>query len=291
MGLFDKIIKQGMDSVIGKTMDQVAQKAGQAAQKQVADKVDAWAGNLADKVSPKPEQADRQNAAAQTGASLGAAFNVFQGMAESFATEAGKSMKICPSCGEGASSSNTVCPNCGADLPEQTVSQGAVCQKCGLQNAMWAETCTGCGEKLPNALAREQAQLAKDQAALAQWSRLLPQYPLWTLGGSNINLDESSDDAGRPVYMLNIDGVSQTALEQYRDLLLQSGFKMAGQYPSRDALYKKTGEICHCFNSQEPFPSDEGRLCVYFLISEPSGGYDYVKPEPKPKTSLFDLFK
>ncbi len=31
--------------------------------------------------------------------------------------------------------------------------------------------------------------------------------------------------------------------------------------------------------------------CIGFCIREPYGGFDYVKPEPKKKTSFMDLFK
>ena len=40
----------------------------------------------------------------------------------------------------------------------------------------------------------------------------------------------------------------------------------------------------HCFEGDSDCP------CIYFLTGEPTGGFDYVKPEPKKPLGFKDLF-
>lgn len=72
--------------------------------------------------------------------------------AQQYADEVGKSIKICPSCGEGATADKKFCQKCGTALPEQSVTESAVCGKCGTQNHVGSKFCQSCGEKLTDTI-------------------------------------------------------------------------------------------------------------------------------------------
>lgn len=225
-------------------------------------------------------------------ANLGGMFASFQGAAMSFANEAAKNMKQCPSCGEAVPAANKFCPGCGGKLPEETIAQGSVCTSCGAQNTIGTKFCASCGAKLPAAIAEENAVRAKDEAVLAQWDSLLPHYPKWRFGGSGLELEDMGPgDSGYPTYSFSVRDTNYAALQSYRQLLIQNGFRPAGQYPSEDMLYKMVGGACYCFESADPFVSNPGLMGVGFLVHEPAGGFYYVKPEPKKPTSFRDILK
>jgi hypothetical protein len=193
-------------------------------------------------------------------------------------------VKFCTACGAASGSAQSFCPSCGVKLPETTVAQGALCQSCGRQNSVGTKFCAGCGAKLPGAIAEEQAAQAKNDAVLAEWNAKLPQYPQWTLGGQEIQIEEYGYENGCPAYGLHVSGSGLPGLlNQYIQLVRQAGFVPAGQYPSQTTLYKRVDGVVYCFSSENAFDGGTDHMSLYFSVREPHGGFDYVKPEPRQK--------
>lgn len=272
MGLLDRAIRNGVSRAVGSAV-------GKAVEQAVAPKVQQTAQQAAQQFIPQqqpqaqPAPAFSGPQAQQAGAALGGLFGGLQ----SFASEATKNMKICPSCGEGAPAETKFCPKCGCKMPEQTLAQGAVCASCGKQNEVGTKFCTECGAKLPAAVAQEQAAQAKTDEAMAQWDILLPQYPKWQLGGYDLRV-ERLDEA---CCQFSASGVGRAEFEQYRQLALSNGFRPAGQTPDQYQLYKRVDGVVYNLDLEHAFEGDG--LTLYFMAREPYGGFDYVKPEPKPQ--------
>lgn len=299
MGLLDRAIKRGINNAVSNAVEQGVRKAvepkiEQAAANVVNSAADSINSSSGTQQQTAPAQGNvNQESVNQAANTLGGLFGGLAGAATSFANEAAKNMKLCASCGEAAGKDETFCPKCGAKLPEQTVSEGAVCSSCGAQNTVGTKFCTKCGEKLPAAIAEEQALQAKNEAVMAKWEQALPQYPKWSFGG--VCELEEENDGEKTFYRFSVNfgqgGNGESPLNQYRQLLQQNGFRQAGQYPSASQLYKKIDDTCYCFDSENCFDGGTDYLTLYFMVKEPAGGFDYVKPEPKQKTSFFDLFK
>jgi hypothetical protein len=96
-----------------------------------------------------------------------------------------------------------------------------------------------------------------------QWETVLPQYPKWCFGGSDIELDEYPDDDGNPYLALQMCGVGFNELEQYKKLLRQNGFTNL----SETQLCKHIGGKVYNFNFDDPFSAGAGNLCVMFTTS------------------------
>ncbi|MDR1733498.1 MAG: zinc ribbon domain-containing protein [Oscillospiraceae bacterium] len=306
MGFLDRAIRRGVSSAIGSAVSQgVSQAIGSKVQDTAADLTQ----RAADAIAPTVNQAAAQTAAPASAAAsslnseetkaalgtLGGLFGSFAQQAESYANEAAKNMKLCPSCGEAAEASQKFCPSCGTKLPELTLAQGAVCASCGAQNKVGTKFCAECGAKLPQAEAEEQAAAAKAQAVLDTWAQKLPYFPPWNGGGKNLDIEDGGlDENGHPFFYFRAEGVGVQQLAGYRALLQQSGFRPAGKYPSADYLYTRApdGQV-YCFDSGEAFSGGSGYLAVGFCQREPQGGFDYVKPAPAPKSDnpLDDLKK
>ena len=211
--------------------------------------------------------------------------------AQQYADEVGKSIKICPSCGEGATSDKKFCQKCGTALPEQTVTESAVCGKCGTQNHVGSKFCQSCGEKLTAAVVQEQITANNNAAVMAEWDAKLPQYPKWTCGGTKMYID---DYGTHYIFGAEFNGnatAAGRAVSEYRQVLLQNGFRQAGEYPSVEHLYKRVDGVVYHVDTEHCFDGDSDCPSIGFDKSEPRGGFDYVKPEPKKKTSFLDLFK
>ena len=299
MGILKNALKNGISKGVSSALNSVIQKTIEPKATELvnkaADKIeDAFIGSEQQNNQAAQTTATEQTAqTAQTASRFGglvSAFAGFEQMAKSYATEMTKNLKVCPNCGQPADADTKFCQSCGTKLPEQTVAQGAVCSNCGRQNDIGTKFCAACGTKLPAAIAEEQAAEARDAAVMAEWDEKLSQYPKWNCGGKDFGIE--SYQPGQYMFFASFSGGNQAAraaVEQYRSLLLQSGFRQAGQYPSNDHLYKMVGGACFHVDLEHCFEGDADRADLGFSVGEPLGGFNYVKPEPK-KTSWKDLF-
>ena len=282
MGFLDRAIRRGISEGVGKAVGSAISKA-----------VEPAATNLANSAARQLDSAG-QNAARQVSRStseLDSAMANFERAAQNYATSAAKNMKICPQCETPSPADKKFCTNCGAKLPEETLAQGAVCTACGTQNPIGTRFCQECGTKLPGAIREEQAAAAKDAAVLAEWDAKLSAYPKWNCGGKNYHIEQY--EADQFIFSADFGGdhfAAQQAVQQYRQLLLQCGFRQAGQYPSREHLYKMENGICWHVDTEHCFEGDADCPSIGFLTGEPTGGFNYVKPEPKKPASFRDLF-
>ncbi len=268
-------IRKGIGDAIGKAVQQAVEPAATKLANEAADSIDKAAGRTQ----------------TQAGSLEGALGNLQRSM-ESYATEAAKNMKICPNCGAAAGADQKFCPKCGTKLPEQTLAEGAVCPSCGKQNSIGTKFCTDCGAKLPAATEKEAAQVQRDAAVMAQWDEKLAHFPKWNCGGNDFSIELI--DGEYILFAVRFPGdpnAAYAAMKQYREVLLQNGFRQAGQYPSIEHLYKKVDGLCCHVDTEHCFGGDPDCATFGFDHYEPTGGFDYVKPEPKKKTSFFDLFK
>ena len=83
---------------------------------------------------------------------------------------------------------------------------------------------------------------------------------------------------------------ARRAVAEYRQILLANGFRQAGQNPCTEQLFKRINGVVYNADTEHCFDGDPDTACIGFCIREPYGGFDYVKPEPKKKTSFLDLF-
>ena len=209
----------------------------------------------------------------------------------SYADKISRSTKLCPKCGQPASAEKSFCPNCGGKLPDETIAQGTLCPVCGKQNDLRSRFCEDCGTKLPAAVREEQMQARRDDEELAQWDSLLPQFPKWSCGGREYNLE----DLGHAiVFSAGFGGdttAAHNAVLEYRRLLRAEGFRPAGEYPSEGQLYKMVGDVCWHADTENCFDGDGDRPCIGFDASQPRGGFHYEKPQPKMPPNLKNLFR
>ncbi len=279
MGFLERAIRRGISDAVGK-----------AVQKAVEPKATELANRAADDIDRAVRSTARQTA--QTTAGFEGALGNLQRSMEGYATEAAKNMKICPDCEAVCTADKKFCPQCGTALSELTVAQGAVCTACGTQNTVGTQFCAQCGAKLPAALQQEQAQASRDAEVMARWEQLLPQYPRWACGGTDVNIEQL--EPGRVLFAASFRGdnaAARQAVEQYRALAERSGFRQAGEYPSREHLYKKLGGVCYHIDTEHCFDGDSDCPTLGFDQEEPCGGFDYVRPQPRARGSILDLFK
>lgn len=277
MGFLERAIRRGVSDAVGKAI-------GKA--------IEPTATELANKAANSLNQAAQNTGQpVQRSTGLEGAVASLEHSMQGYATEAAKNMKICPGCGKPTSADRKFCPECGAKLPEQTVAQGAVCQSCGTQNSIGTRFCRECGAKLPAAIQEEQMKAQKDAAVMAEWDEKLPQYPKWSCGGSDMYIEDYGSDGF--VFCVCFRGNSSAAyraVEEYRQMLLQDGFRQAGQYPSKEQLFKRIDGVVYNADTEHCFEGDPDRASIGFCCREPYGGFDYVKPEPKKSIGLKDLF-
>ena len=278
MGFLERAIRRGVSDAVGKAI-------GKAIEPTVTDLTNK-AANAIDQAAQNTEQQVARSSGLE-----GAMANLERSV-QGYATEAAKNMKVCPNCNKPTTADKKFCPECGTKLPEQTVAQGAVCLNCGKQNAIGTKFCQDCGTKLPAAIAEEQAQADRNAAVMAEWDAKLPQYPKWNCGGQLRYIEcyeENTYSIG--VEFKNNPQAAQRAVEQYRQILLQNGFRQAGQYPIIEQLFKRIDGVVYNVDTEHCFEGDPDFATIGFCIREPYGGFDYVKPEPKKITSFMDLFK
>lgn len=274
-------VSRGLGEAIGKAVSQAVEPTATELANKAAARIDRAAGSVA------------QESQSRFGG-LGGLESTFANLERSlqgYATQMGQNMKICPQCGQPSGADKSFCPGCGAKLPEETVAQGAVCPNCGKQNNLGTKFCEDCGTKLPATVQAEEAALAKDAEELARWDELLWAFPKWSCGGSDYCIE--SYDPGQFMFSARFAGdhyAARNAVEQYRELLLQNGFREAGQYPSREHLYRMVDGICRHVDTEHCFDGDSDCPSIYFSNDEPYGGFDYKKPEPRKSVGLKDLF-
>ena len=277
MGFLERAIRRGVSDAVGKAI-------GKAIEPTVTDLTNKAANAIDQSVQNTEQQVARSSG-------LEGAMANLERSVQGYATEAAKNMKVCPNCNKPTTADKKFCPDCGTQLPEQTVAQGAVCPSCGKQNAIGTKFCQDCGTKLPAAIAEEQAQADRDAAVMAQWDAKLPQYPKWTCGGTKMYIDDYDTHY---IFGAEFGGnatAAGRAVSEYRQVLLQNGFRQAGEYPSVEHLYKRVDGVVYHVDTEHCFEGDPDCPSIGFDKSEPRGGFDYVKPEPKKKTSFLDLFK
>lgn len=276
-------IKKGVSDAIGGAIKQAVEPAA-------ANLANKAAGHIDDAVkSVSNAQVQTQAQKQQAANALGGAFANLERATMSYATEAAKNMKICPSCEKPTTADKTFCPECGARLPEQTVAQGALCPACGKQNSIGTKFCQDCGTKLPMAVA-EEARKKCNADVMLEWEKKLSQYPKWACGGNELYIEESD---GGFMFIADFGGDTQSAhraVEEYRQILLQAGFRQAGQYPTVEQLFKRVDGIVYNVDTEHCFEGDPDCACIGFCTREPYGGFDYVKKDPPKKVSLRDLF-
>ena len=266
-------VSQGISKGIGNAI-------GNAVQQAVEPRATEYANKAADRFDKAAGHASQQTR--QTASGLEGAFANLERSMQGYANQMTKDLKVCPQCGQPASADKQFCPGCGAKLPEQTLGQSAICPACGKQNSVGTKFCQDCGTKLPVAIQEEEARRARAEAELARWEELLPQYPKWDCGGTDVNLEDyGSDGISLSVCFDGNAGAAHRAVEAYRQILLENGFRQAGQHPCKEQLFKRIDGVVYNVDTEHCFEGDPDCACVGFYIREPYGGFDYVKPEPQ----------
>ncbi len=322
MGLFDKVLKdvtKGIQDAVSQKVEDEAKKAAEEVVDDVVDKAkEEVAGEVAEQVGDKVGEA-ATGAATELNDSVGELkdalgkldsamkeadeslkdvseedWNRAASFLEGMAKDSMKGMRVCLECDEAVKGDMKFCPKCGAKLPEKTVTELALCSKCGKQNVPGTDFCGECGAKLPYKEMMEERQIRKDQEVLSKWSENLSCYPAWSCGGNEYVIERLEDNIFQfsAWFEKDPDGAKK-AVDQYAQILRDNGFRKAGQYPSDHHLYKMVDRVCYHVDLEHCFESGADTANIYFLPNdEPTGGFDYVKPEPKKKSGgLFGIFK
>lgn len=266
MGFLERAIRRGVSDAVGKAI-------GKAIEPTVTDLTNK-AANAIDQAAQNTEQQVARSSGLE-----GAMANLERSV-QGYATEAAKNMKVCPNCNKPTTADKKFCPECGTQLPEQMVAQGAVCPSCGKQNVIGTKFCQGCGTKLPVAVQEEQMHADDHASVMSKWDKQLPQYPKWNCGGSHFEIEVYD---GFTTFSVNFDGNTfraKQAVEQYRQLLLEGGFREAGENPTIEHLYKMIDGVCYHADTEHCFEGDNDTATIYFNTGEPQGGF-YYKPDKK----------
>ena len=264
--LLERAIRRGISDAVGKAI-------GKAIEPTVTDLTNK-AANAIDQAAQNTEQQVARSSGLE-----GAMANLERSV-QGYATEAAKNMKVCPNCNKPTTADKKFCPECGTQLPEQTVVQGAVCPSCGKQNVIGTKFCQDCGTKLPVAVQEEQMHADDHASVMSKWDKQLPQYPKWNCGGSHFEIEVYD---GFTTFSVNFDGNTfraKQAVEQYRQLLLEGGFREAGENPTIEHLYKMIDGVCYHADTEHCFEGDNDTATIYFNTGEPQGGF-YYKPDKK----------
>lgn len=266
MGFLERAIRRGVSDAVGKAMVKAIEPT-------VTDLTNK-AANAIDQAAQNTEQQVVRSSGLE-----GAMANLERSV-QGYATEAAKNMKVCPNCNKPTTADKKFCPECGTQLPEQTVAQGAVCPSCGKQNVIGTKFCQDCGTKLPVAVQEEQMHADDHASVMSKWDKQLPQYPKWNCGGSHFEIEVYD---GFTTFSVNFDGNTfraKQAVEQYRQLLLEGGFREAGENPTIEHLYKMIDGVCYHADTEHCFEGDNDTATIYFNTGEPQGGF-YYKPDKK----------
>lgn len=279
MSFLERAIRRGVSQAVGSAVGSAVRQA-----------IEPTATNLANQSAQTLDECGNLNNG-YSGTGMEGAFSGLERAVQNYATEAAKNMKVCPNCEKATTADKKFCPACGTALPELTIAEGAVCINCGKQNPLGTKFCQDCGTKLPIAIQEEQIAANKNAAVMAEWDEKLKAYPKWNCGGTDYYIDRY--DENNFMFSVRFRGNTygaRQAVEQYRQILLQNGFQQAGQYPSINHLYKMINGVCYHVDTEHCFEGDSDCLNIGFNISEPYGGFYYVKPEVKKKSGIMDLF-
>lgn len=266
MGFLERSIRRGVSDAVGKAI-------GKAIEPTVTDLTNK-AANAIDQAAKNTEQQVARSSGLE-----GAMANLERSV-QGYSTEAAKNMKVCPNCNKPTTADKKFCPGCGTQLPEQTVAQGAVCPSCGKQNVIGTKFCQDCGTKLPVAVQEEQMHADDHASVMSKWDKQLPQYPKWNCGGSHFEIEVYD---GFTTFSVNFDGNTfraKQAVEQHHQLLLEGGFREAGENPTIEHLYKMIDGVCYHADTEHCFEGDNDTATIYFNTGEPQGGF-YYKPDKK----------
>lgn len=280
----DNAVRKGVGDAVRKGVGDAIGKAVGDAVKPTADRLASESAKAIDSAATEINQTAAQVNAAAQGVSQAApearpsesglsaleqALTGWKSSMEQMATRVSAKMKVCPQCGEVSPADKAFCPHCGAKLPEKTMGQDYVCPKCGEANLPGTKFCGKCGTLLPGAEAEVNAQKAKDDETLSRLASLQPQFPAWTVGGSEFVLEEQGSHNGYPVYRLELKG-GQRELDGYIALLKGAGFTQYG-----DEYWKTVDGICRTFDTTEAVSDTYVRVAFYV------SNYD-KKSQPKP---------
>lgn len=260
-------ISRGIGNAIGKAVQQAVEPKATEYANKAASHFDQAAGSAAKQTQ-------------QTASGMEGAFANLERSMQGYATQMSRNVKVCPECGKPTTAEKKFCPNCGAKLPEETLAQSAVCPACGKQNDIGVKFCVDCGTKLPLAVQEEEMAARKNAAVMQTWDEKLAVYPKWSCGGTDLSIEEY--EPGIYGFSAGFNGSSaaaQRAVEQYRQVLLQSGFQQAGRHPGVEHLYKRVNGTVYHVDTEHCFDGDPDCVCIGFDPSEPDGGFDYVQPE------------
>lgn len=238
--LLERAIRRGVSNAVGN---------GKAVQQAVEPKATEFANKAAGQIDAATQHAAQQGEKTVRQASgLEDALSNLQRSVGSYATEAAKNMKVCTSCGK--------------------------------QNVIGTKFCQDCGTKLPVAVQEEQMHADDHASVMSKWDKQLPQYPKWNCGGSHFEIEVYD---GFTTFSVNFDGNTfraKQAVEQYRQLLLEGGFREAGENPTIEHLYKMIDGVCYHADTEHCFEGDNDTATIYFNTGEPQGGF-YYKPDKK----------
>lgn len=288
----ENAVEDAVEKAVAPAAQKVVDKTVTPAVNRAADSINQTAANMGQSIDDVNHAAGQLQGTSslRTTTGLAGAFAGFQSAMMNMANQAAMNMKVCPKCNTPTTADKKFCPQCGETLPEETVAQGAVCPSCGRQNSLDTRFCQDCGAKLPITIAEERKAAEKDAAVMLEWEQKLSAFPKWNCGGNQYNLEQYDGDY---VFTVGFDGdheAAKQAVEQYRQTALENGFKQAGQYPSEVHLYKMVNGTCYHVDTEHCFEGDLDRPSIGLGTGEPTGGFHYVKPEPKKKGSWKDLF-
>jgi len=288
MGFLERAIRRGISEGLGNAIGKVVEEklAPQAAE--FSDMAARQLDQAVQGVRGEKEESKGSSLFGNLGG-LESAFSSLEKAAQGYATEMGRDIKICPSCGQPAKAEAKFCPSCSAALPEQTLAEAAVCTECGTQNNLGTTYCQACGAMLPAAIQEQQAAEARNAAVMEQWDEQLPAYPKWDCGGRDYCIESYDYDAFIFTATFESEYEARNAVRRYRELVKGYGFKPAGQYPSDEHLYKMVQGTCYHIGTEHCFEGDQESPSIEFTIGEPQGGFDYVKPEDRKPKSFRDL--
>ena len=121
---------------------------------------------------------------------------------------------------------------------QQPYSANVLCPQCGSKNELGKNFCSNCGAKMqPAPSAEEAVNTAVAAAKFAQeWMRKLPQYPLWTDGGSEFEFSDEEYD-GQKYVRFTIQNADEVDLVAYLGKLRANGFAPTD---SDAAYFRKT---------------------------------------------------